>query len=103
MHISAEHKDLFLFSMLGMHRLPCVNSPALIAAHGPLIQRATPSESLRCGVAEQCKIQLDKLKAEIAGLEIINMPTFMSRPSSTSPLRVKSLLILLAFVYALAE
>ena len=86
MHFSAERKGLFLLSMLGigtgsLARLS-PNGPALIAAHEARI-RAMPAESLRPGVAEQYKIQLDKLKANIAGLEIINMPTFISRPSTS--------------------
>ena len=78
------------------------NGPALIAAHEARI-RATPAESLRPGVAEQYKIQLDKLKVNITRLEIINMPTLISRPSTSLSPTDRRLVVLMGRLEDLPE
>ena len=82
---SAEHKGLFLLSFLGigtgsLARLSTAGE-ALTASHVARV-RATPPGSWRAGIAEQYALQLDKLSAGTASLELVSMPTYLSRPSA---------------------
>ncbi|KAI0247513.1 hypothetical protein BJV78DRAFT_1157164 [Lactifluus subvellereus] len=68
-----DHKGLFLLSFLGigtgsLTRLSR-DGPALTASHAARI-RATPAETWRPSIAEQYALQLDKLSAGTAGLEM---------------------------------
>ncbi|KAI9455778.1 GMC oxidoreductase [Lactarius psammicola] len=83
-----EQKGLFLLSILGigtgsLARLS-PDGAALTAAQEARI-RATPAESWRPGIAEQYQLQLDKLSTNAASLEIVSMPTFISRPNPPAP------------------
>jgi choline dehydrogenase-like flavoprotein len=88
LQLYAEHKGLFLLSILGigtgsLARLS-PDGAALTAAQEARI-RATPAESWRPGIAEQYKLQLEKLSANAASLELVSMPTFLSRPNPPGP------------------
>ena len=84
---STEHKGLFLLSFLGigtgsLARLS-PDGAALTASHAARIH-ATPAETWRPGIAEQYALQLDKLSAGTASLEVVSMPTYFSRPSTSA-------------------
>lgn len=79
-----ERKGLFLLSMLGvgtgsLARLS-PNGASLAAAHEARI-RGTPADTWRAGIAEQYELQIEKLRANTASLELVSMPTFVSRPN----------------------
>lgn len=87
LYCSEERKGLFLLSILGigtgsLARLS-PNGVSLTAAHEARI-RATPAASWRAGITEQYELQIEKLRANAASLELISMPTFLSRPSTLS-------------------
>jgi len=84
----AEHKGLFLLSFLGigtgsLARLS-PDGAVLTASHVARV-RATPSGAWRPGIAEQYAVQLDKLNAGTASLEVVSMPTYLSRPNNPEP------------------
>ncbi|KAH9967749.1 hypothetical protein BGW80DRAFT_1462090 [Lactifluus volemus] len=88
LQLYTEHKGLFRLSFLGigtgsLARLS-PNGAALAASQAARI-RATPAETWRPGIAEQYALQLDKLGAGTASLEVVSMPTFLSRPNPPEP------------------
>jgi hypothetical protein len=54
---------------------------SLTAAHEARIRR-TSAKDWRAGIAEQYELQIEKLRANTASLEVVSMPTFVSRPSA---------------------
>ena len=87
LYCSEERKGLFLLSILGigtgsLARLS-PNGASLTTAHEARI-RATPAGNWRAGITEQYELQIEKLRANAASLELISMPTFLSRPSTLS-------------------
>ncbi|KAI0287233.1 GMC oxidoreductase [Russula brevipes] len=83
-----EQKGLFLLSFLGIGTGSLARlSPegaALTSSHDARV-RATPPETWKPGVAEQYALQLDKLSSGTASLEIVSMPTYLSRPNEAEP------------------
>ncbi|KAI0069141.1 GMC oxidoreductase [Artomyces pyxidatus] len=79
----AEHKGLFLLSFLGigtasLDRLS-PNGAALSAAH---IDKVKAQGALRSpGLQAQYELQIEKLEKGIASMELVSMPTFLSRPN----------------------
>ena len=88
LYCSEERKGLFLLSILGIGTGSLARlSPkgaSLTAAHEARI-RGTPAGSWRAGMAEQYELQIEKLRANTASMELISMPTFVSRPSTLTP------------------
>ncbi|KAI0246784.1 hypothetical protein BJV78DRAFT_1286116 [Lactifluus subvellereus] len=87
LRLYTEHKGLFLLSFLGigtgsLARLS-PDGAALTASHAARIH-ATPAET-RPGIAEQYALQLDKLSAGTASLEMVSMSMYLSRPNLPEP------------------
>ena len=69
----------------GTGSLTCLspNGASLTAAQKARI-RGTPAWKWRAEITEQYELQIEKLHANAAGLELVSMPTFVSRPSTLS-------------------
>ena len=80
---SEEHKGLFLLSFLGA---ATVSLPHVSSIGKELIQQHLDKTSDTChqGLKVQYELQKEKLSKNIAGLEIVSMPVFVSRPSTST-------------------
>ncbi|KAF8263868.1 hypothetical protein EI94DRAFT_1703685 [Lactarius quietus] len=82
------NKGLFLIFILGIGRSSLArlspDSASLTEAQEARL-RATLAESLRPGFAERYQLRLEKLRANAADLELVSLPTFLSRHNPPEP------------------